>query len=363
MNRQGSRPGPCLRERRSRLPLRARARAKLMARVGEASSLQGPAWGGNIRLIAFKTEWGPLRKNLHTWTNRSTRLPFQLREACPPTGPRSAWSMAIELSGSRRLTSCPRSTSTASEPCPTHGINEPTMERTGEPSRCRLKTAARRGEGRRSGTAPESPGGFPPGARVARQPGTGCGGAMDRSVVPAVAGPGMSRRLWAVNASVIVGMVSMWLSMRVASTRNLMTRKTTGWLRRYGNLLPKLPMRAVSHLNTVTNSRNPSTPQSTSIAACPTSARMLRNPAGKSWAIPNVLLGNIHLDPIGKDKKPADRRIADTGVFTNLRRGRGTRSAGRRSQHHGHRSSPPRRPAHRGPSHRQRSQGRSTPNR
>lgn len=51
---------------------------------------------------------------------------------------------------------------------------------------------------------------------------------MDRSVVPAVAGPGMSRRLWAVNASVMVGMVSMWLSMRVASTRNLITRKTTG---------------------------------------------------------------------------------------------------------------------------------------
>jgi hypothetical protein len=40
------------------------ARAKLLARVGEEFPLECPACGGDIRLIAFITEPGPIRKIL-----------------------------------------------------------------------------------------------------------------------------------------------------------------------------------------------------------------------------------------------------------------------------------------------------------
>jgi hypothetical protein len=43
---------------------RAKAWAKLMARVGEEFPLACPTCGGDIRLIAFITEPGPIRKIL-----------------------------------------------------------------------------------------------------------------------------------------------------------------------------------------------------------------------------------------------------------------------------------------------------------
>ncbi|MEX0670787.1 MAG: hypothetical protein WD060_10070, partial [Pirellulales bacterium] len=43
---------------------RAKAWAKLMAGVGEAFPLECPACGGDIRLIAFITEPGPIRRIL-----------------------------------------------------------------------------------------------------------------------------------------------------------------------------------------------------------------------------------------------------------------------------------------------------------
>ena len=50
---------------------RAKAWAKLMARVGEESSLECPGCGGNIWLIAFITEPGPIRKILTRLASRS----------------------------------------------------------------------------------------------------------------------------------------------------------------------------------------------------------------------------------------------------------------------------------------------------
>ena len=48
----------------ARMTRRAKAWAKLMARVGEEFPLECPACGGDIRLIAFITEPGPIRKIL-----------------------------------------------------------------------------------------------------------------------------------------------------------------------------------------------------------------------------------------------------------------------------------------------------------
>ena len=50
---------------------RANAWAKLMARVGEEFPLACPGCGGNVRLIAFITEPGPIRKILTRLASRS----------------------------------------------------------------------------------------------------------------------------------------------------------------------------------------------------------------------------------------------------------------------------------------------------
>jgi hypothetical protein len=47
----------------------ATPKAKLMARVGEEFPLECPGGGGDIRLIAFITEPGPIRKILANRSN------------------------------------------------------------------------------------------------------------------------------------------------------------------------------------------------------------------------------------------------------------------------------------------------------
>jgi hypothetical protein len=114
--------------------------AKLLARVGEEFPLECPACGGDIRLIAFITEPGPI----HATAAGRSRLPSNrrfasgqrprwhcLREAEPPPisparGPPTDWgescsSTTTVTSSNRHLTSCLRSTSTASDRCRTPG--------------------------------------------------------------------------------------------------------------------------------------------------------------------------------------------------------------------------------------------------
>ena len=67
--------------------------AKLMARVGEEFPLQCPGCGGDIRLIAFITEPGPIRKSSPILANRSNRR---------PSLPRIARSMALPQRSSGR---------------------------------------------------------------------------------------------------------------------------------------------------------------------------------------------------------------------------------------------------------------------
>ena len=70
--------------------------AKLMARVGEEFPLECPACGGDIRLIAFITEPGPIRKIL-------THLgePLEPPPVSPARGPPTAWGELVRMHDDR----------------------------------------------------------------------------------------------------------------------------------------------------------------------------------------------------------------------------------------------------------------------
>ena len=93
---------------------RAQAWAKLMARVGEEFPLECPGCGGDIRLIAFITEPGPIRKIL-------THLgePLEPPPISPARGPPADWGEFVQIHDDRDVfqatdrLSCPRSISTA----------------------------------------------------------------------------------------------------------------------------------------------------------------------------------------------------------------------------------------------------------
>jgi len=70
--------------------------AKLMARVGEEFPLQCPSCGGDIRLIAFITEPGPIRKIL-------THLgePLEPPTLAPARGPPADWGALVQASYER----------------------------------------------------------------------------------------------------------------------------------------------------------------------------------------------------------------------------------------------------------------------
>jgi hypothetical protein len=70
--------------------------AKLMARVGEEFPLECPACGGDIRLIAFITEPGPIRKIL-------THLgePLQPPPVAPARGPPTDWGELVQVHDDR----------------------------------------------------------------------------------------------------------------------------------------------------------------------------------------------------------------------------------------------------------------------
>ena len=98
--------------------------AKLLARLGEEFLLECPNCGGDIRLISFVMEPGPIRKILTTLANRSNRRRSLQLAGRPPTGVSLSRFTMTATSFNRRPTSCPRSTSTASDPSRARGINE-----------------------------------------------------------------------------------------------------------------------------------------------------------------------------------------------------------------------------------------------
>ena len=75
---------------------RAKAWAKLMARVGEELPLECPNCGGDIRLIAFITEPGPIRKIL-------THLgePLEPPSVSPARGPPTDWGEPVQIHDDR----------------------------------------------------------------------------------------------------------------------------------------------------------------------------------------------------------------------------------------------------------------------
>jgi len=70
--------------------------AKLMARVGEEFPLQCPACGGDIRLIAFITEPGPIRKIL-----AHLGEPLEPPPVSPARGPPTAWGELVQMHDDR----------------------------------------------------------------------------------------------------------------------------------------------------------------------------------------------------------------------------------------------------------------------
>ena len=69
-----------------------------MARVGEEFPLECPHCGGDIRLIAFITEPGPIRKILTHLAEPLEPPPISPARGPPPTGASSSRSMTIATS-------------------------------------------------------------------------------------------------------------------------------------------------------------------------------------------------------------------------------------------------------------------------
>ena len=65
--------------------------AKLMARVGEEFPLECPGCGGDIRLIAFITDPGPIRKIL-----RHLGEPLEPPPVSPARGPPTEWTELVQ---------------------------------------------------------------------------------------------------------------------------------------------------------------------------------------------------------------------------------------------------------------------------
>jgi hypothetical protein len=72
--------------------------AKLMARVGEEFPLQCPGCGGDIRLIAFITEPGPIRKSL-----THPGEPLEPAPVSPARGPLTDWGELVQVDDDRAI--------------------------------------------------------------------------------------------------------------------------------------------------------------------------------------------------------------------------------------------------------------------
>jgi len=104
---------------------RAQAWAKLIAREGEEFPLECPNCGGDIWLIAFINEAGPIRKIL-----AHLGEPLAPPPVSPARGPPTDWGELVQTHDERAVFQASprlfwlRSTFTDSEPCQTRGIRE-----------------------------------------------------------------------------------------------------------------------------------------------------------------------------------------------------------------------------------------------
>ena len=154
-----------------------------MARVGEEFPLECPACGGDIRLIAFITEPGPIRKILTHLGEPLEPPPSLPPEAHRPTGASSCRFMTTAKRFRCRPTSCPRSTSTASHRCRTQAAEAPGTATWGAVCADARKKTPPQGDARRFGEPP------PDGrhaqsrcSRTVRQSEGRCGSAIDRAI-------------------------------------------------------------------------------------------------------------------------------------------------------------------------------------
>ena len=152
--------------------------AKLMARVGEKFPLECPACGGDIRLISLHQSRGRFGRFSPTSANRSNRLPSLPLAGRPPNGTNLSRCMTMAMSFRRHLTSCPRSTFTASESCPTRRDSAPTARKTPLQGGTRAIREPFSGPGQaREVGATGSPATHPSG--------NACGSAIDRAILVA----------------------------------------------------------------------------------------------------------------------------------------------------------------------------------
>jgi hypothetical protein len=114
--------------------------AKLMARVGEEFPLECPGCGGDIRLIALHPSRGRSGRSSRIWANRSSLRQSLPPVARPPTGESSSRSTTTGRFFRRHPSSCPRSTSTASDRCRTPGHDKAPRR----PDSERLRAATRK---------------------------------------------------------------------------------------------------------------------------------------------------------------------------------------------------------------------------
>jgi hypothetical protein len=82
----------------ARTTARAQAWAKLMTRVDEEFPLECPACGGDIRLIAFITEPGPIRKILAHFGE-----PLEQPPISPARGPPTDWGELVQIHDDRDI--------------------------------------------------------------------------------------------------------------------------------------------------------------------------------------------------------------------------------------------------------------------
>jgi len=154
--------------------------AKLRARVGEEFPLQCPSCGGDIRLIAFIAEPGPIRKIL-----KALGQPLEPPPLAPARGPPTDWGELVQVHDDRdvfqatdsrtapdRYPLAVRPTRRARN-CPTAEIVGGEGETPTLPRGCRGRGTPRKN---RSAAAQRGP-------HAAHRPSTGCGRTVDRRIL------------------------------------------------------------------------------------------------------------------------------------------------------------------------------------
>jgi hypothetical protein len=166
----------------ARMTRRAKAWAKLMARVGEEFPLACPTCGGDIRLIAFITDPRPVRKIL-------THLgePLEPPPLSPARGPPTTWGELVQVHDDRAIfQASDRRAARDRHPQPLTGVgreaSKPLERPTGTRPAPTREKRHRCGCGAFRETRSGRPGRSSRGSRVAHQPEDRCGSAIDRDV-------------------------------------------------------------------------------------------------------------------------------------------------------------------------------------